>query len=160
VAWHSLRSAEDFWAHAAAGRWAWQHREVPRQTLFLWSASEPWVAHSWLSSLVFYGLAALGDGGAPWAAPAFVSLMAALPFARLGCLWPRRVASPSLLLVAFVLAIQASAVRFRARPELFTSLFFCVLLVFLVHWAESARAGPDAPLPPRDRRRALALLLV
>src|SRR5262249_27865674 len=132
TAWHPLRSAEDFWAHAAVGRWIWQQHEVPRHTLFLWSDAQPWVAHSWLSQLAFFALAVLDEGGDRyWVTPVFVALLVAMPFALLGWLWGRRAGARSLMLVAFALAIQASVTRFRARPELFTAVFYSCLLALL-----------------------------
>src|SRR5947209_1225012 len=56
LVWRPLSGFEDFWAHAAVGRWCWQARAVPHQTLFLWTADEEWVYHHWLCQLVFYGL--------------------------------------------------------------------------------------------------------
>ncbi len=58
--WHPLPSRFDFWAHAAVGRWIWETGHVPDHTLFLWTASEPWIYHSWLSQLIFFGLTNVG----------------------------------------------------------------------------------------------------
>src|SRR5947207_1388437 len=55
-AWCPLPGSDDFWAHAAVGRWIWQNGQVPDHSLFLWTASEPWVAHSWLGELALYHL--------------------------------------------------------------------------------------------------------
>src|SRR5262249_39571733 len=80
-AWRPLRPGDDFWSHAAVGRWIWQHGQVPHQTLLLWTPAQPWIAHSWLSELTFFGLlAAGGPRGGPYLALAFTALMAALPF--------------------------------------------------------------------------------
>src|SRR5688572_28751949 len=55
-AFHPLSGEIDTWAHAAIGRWIWQNGQVPQQTLIIWVADPiPWVAHSWLSQLLFYG---------------------------------------------------------------------------------------------------------
>ena len=63
IAWRPLRGADDFWVHAAIGRWIWQHGQIPHETLFVWGAKPiPWIYHSWLSQLGFYGLLSAGPG--------------------------------------------------------------------------------------------------
>src|SRR5690606_7311378 len=62
--WRPLTGSEDFWAHAAVGRWIWQHAAAPQQTLWLWSTPPiEWIAHSWLSQLVYFGV--MRTGGVP-----------------------------------------------------------------------------------------------
>jgi hypothetical protein len=45
----------DFWWHLAAGRWIAENGSVPRVDPFTNTAGgEPWVAHEWLSELIFW----------------------------------------------------------------------------------------------------------
>ena len=82
-AWHPLMGFDDFWAHAGVGRWIWQQGRIPQETLFLWSAKIPWIAHSWLTQLTFYGLmAAGGTHYGPYLVVTFTVLMAMLPVSR------------------------------------------------------------------------------
>ena len=72
--------------HAAVGCWIWQHGQARSHTLFLWSDSEPWIAHSWLSELVLYGLLAAG-GESPqfYLLHAFTCTLVVLPVFLLCC---------------------------------------------------------------------------
>jgi hypothetical protein len=149
-AWCPLVGSDDFWAHAAVGRWIWQHGDVPRHTLFLWSATEPWVAHSWLGELGLYALLAVG--GTRLVQIVTLAVVAA-PFVLLFCLWRRYAPISTLTTVAFGLAITASSTRFEARPEVLTGLFLGCLLAGLIHWSEPT---PD----PRDGSRWRVALLV
>ncbi|MBV9123615.1 MAG: hypothetical protein JO112_09675 [Planctomycetes bacterium] len=139
---HWVSGAEDCWAHAAVGRWIWEHRQVPRHTLFLWtvSNSEPWVAHAWLSQLMTYGI--LQTGGTALVRVLTV-LLAALPFILLWWCWSRESRVHSLTAVLFWIGILASAIRFSARPELVTALFLTLLLVFLMRWSARPTLPPS-----------------
>jgi hypothetical protein len=153
LAWRPLYGNLDFWALAAAGRWAWQNGQVPRHTLFLWTASEPWVAHHWLTQVLFYGLTNLGgERNYPYAVLAFTVALVALPFALVWRLGGRRERLPSWLAVPFALGVEASSMRYQTRPELFTALFLTCLLAFLVAWH-----GRGAGAPVRWRSAALVL---
>lgn len=126
--WRPLTGAEDFWAHAAIGRWIWEHQTVPRHTLWLWSTPDvEWIAHSWLSQLVYFGVMRLGGASGVLA---FTVVLAALPFVWFWKLWARRGKITALTPVFFALAIWCASVRFQARPELFTAIFLSVLLLF------------------------------
>src|SRR5207247_607574 len=78
----------DFWAHAAVGRWVWQTGQVPDRTLFLWTASEPWVYHGWLSQVTFFGLT---NAGSPqtnaYVVLAITAVLVAFPFALIWWVW-------------------------------------------------------------------------
>ncbi len=154
--WRPLGGGYDFWAHAAVGRWIWDHAQVPTRSLFLWSADDPWVAHSWLSQLFFYGLMAPGEllfkgrGLGPYIVEFFTLAMVLLPFALLWKLWRRQATSSIFKPLLFALAIWCSAPRFQPRQELFTALFLVVLLAYLIAWsqnrmgdAQSLKRSPD-----------------
>lgn len=129
-----LSGAVDTWAHAAIGRWIWEHGQVPQQSLFLWGA-EPirWIAHSWGSQLWFYALLRMLG---PHGVIAFTVLMVASVFALLWREWARHATPGTLAVSVFVLAIWCSAPRFHARPELFTALFLAILLIYLTRRTE------------------------
>jgi hypothetical protein len=136
--WRPLTGGEDFWAHAAVGRWICENRMVPHQTLFLWSAAEPWTAHPWLSQVLFYGLTAIGpDHFLATVILAFTAVLVAVPYIMAWRVAARRAPVSSWMIVPFSLAIIVNFSRYQARPELFTTLLLSCLLVFLIHWSES-----------------------
>lgn len=130
---------DDVWAHAAVGRWIRQHQQIPRQTLFLWTVHEPWVAHSWLSDVTFYGL--LAADSTTDLVRAFTASLTVLTFALLWWFWQRRGRITSLTALLFLLAITAATARFNPRPDLFSSLFITLLLLFLIARTESPAAA-------------------
>lgn len=128
-AWRPLEGGFDFWAHAAVGKWIWLNRAIPRETLFLWSEpGTPWVAHSWLSELLFFGL--LTQGGPLWVA-ILNAMMVVLTFSVLWILWKREGAYTFWVPMLFALAIWISAPRFQPRQELISALFLALLVAFL-----------------------------
>jgi len=142
-AWRPLSGGDDVWAHAAIGRWIVEHQQVPRETLFLWSVPpQPWVYHSWLSQVIFYLPLSLGD-------TVGVNLLLLLTagsvmavFAMLWRLWRTRINAVSLWMpLVFALALYASSLRFRPRPELFSAFFLTLLLCLLWRQTRSRRAG-------------------
>jgi hypothetical protein len=141
LGWRPLPANSDFWGHAAVGRWTWQSGRAPDHTLFLWTASEDWVYHSWLFQLLSYGLTTMGGPGTtPVLAITVVTLIVLLCYAIVWLCWRRHGRLSAWLAVPFVLAVKAASPRFEARPELFSALFLCLLLAFLAAW--SAAPGP------------------
>jgi hypothetical protein len=142
-AFRPLSPEDDFWAHASIGRWIWNHQQIPTHTLFVWGGYKPdWIAHSWLTQLVFYGVL---QGGGGWTAqgatssgtgPLVVVLCTiatvALVFYRLWRLWSRYSEPGIVALVLFALGIFAASLRFHPRPELFSAVFLTILLCHLI----------------------------
>jgi hypothetical protein len=125
--------AVDTWAHAAVGKWIWDNGRVPDRTLYLWSADQPWVAHSWLAQLAFYGLVSAG-GDEPDGPLRLVTMAAcALTFGLIWRMWARHAPTAVWAALVFAFVIQYAAPRFRPRPELFTALGVTVLLLYLHH---------------------------
>ncbi len=154
----------DFWAHAAVGRWIWNHKSVPTHSLFLWSAEGfPWIAHSWLSQLFFYGLIESGGGWTPRgntsvgtgpiAVVVFTTVVACVVWTLLWRLWNRRSwsfvvrgARVPIVFVSplfFATAIWVAAPRYQPRQEMLTALFLTVLLSYLIE--------RHAPFQPKAR---------
>lgn len=139
-AWRPIDGGQDFWFHAAVGRWIVGHGGVPHHTLFLWSATLPWVYHSWLSEIGIYGLMALGgERWGPVFALAALTALVGATFGLLWRLWTRERRAGGVALFFFAAAIEAANQRFQARPDQVSALFFAVLLVFLVHWTQRPR---------------------
>ncbi len=160
----------DFWAHAAVGRWVWNHKAFPEYSLFLWSVDRfPWVAHSWLSQLFFYGLIQAGGGWTPQGhtsvgtgpivVMAFTTIIACCVWALLWRLWSRNswsfykrgkngsveyVPIAFLTPVIFAMAIWVSAPRYLPRQEMLTALFMTVLLTYLIERRPARAIANDA----------------
>lgn len=146
LSWRPLNADDDFWAHAAVGRWMWEHRAWPSESLFLWS-SEPtlWIAHSWGAQSVFYALMQAGGGwnagvnvsGAassgfgPLVAVAFTCGVITLCYALLWHWWNRHARAGTVAVLLFSVAFFVGGLRFHPRPELFTALLWTMLLIFL-----------------------------
>jgi hypothetical protein len=131
-AWRPIEGGFDFWAHAAVGKWIWTHEQPPRVGLFLWSEpNTPWVAHSWLSELLFFTV--FSYGGARLVV-ILTALMAALTFFLLWRVWRQQAPMGFWVPLVFALAIWVSAPRFNPRPELFSALFLVLLVAFLIAW--------------------------
>src|SRR5947209_6444234 len=83
--WYPLDNGNDFWAHAAIGRWIVTHGSVPHHALFLWTSQQPWIAHSWLSEVCMYAVTRVGGDGVG----AVLALLSAVAFAvtAFGMIW-------------------------------------------------------------------------
>jgi hypothetical protein len=134
-AWNPLDAESDFYAHAAIGRWMIQHHQIPAHSLFLWSFSVPWVAHSWLSEILMYRMMATwGPGSAVW----FAAWMIAVTFLAL-FLYGRGRHMSALVPLLFGISILASQPRYLPRPDLFTDLFTVVVLILILEWPRVSR---------------------
>ena len=50
---------DDFYLHTEMGRWIVTHKEIPYIAVGSWYGEEanlPWIAHEWLSQVLFYEL--------------------------------------------------------------------------------------------------------
>ena len=126
---------DDFWNHAAVGRWILENRQFPHETLFLWTAKQEWVAHSWGTQLFFGLLMRAGGVWGPRLALAFGVVMVCAVYFLLWQLWQKHQEQSRFSLfgpILFLLAIGGSVGRYAVRPELFTALFLTILIVYLV----------------------------
>jgi hypothetical protein len=130
--WRPLTAQDDFWSHAAVGRWIAEHGRAPHETLFLWSASEPWVGHSWLSQLAFHGLTTTApDEQVPFVVLTVTAALVAAPYLIVWRLWTRHSRVSTGMFLVFAVAVLANFRRYQTRPELFSILFLALLLAFL-----------------------------
>src|SRR5262249_18900438 len=144
--WRPLSAQDDFWSQAAVGRWICENRAVPHETLFLWSASEPWIFHSWLTGVVFYGLTVSGpDDRVPHLLQPFTGVLVVIPYLLAWRVWARHSRITSWMVVPFALGIVANFHRYQTRPELFTALLLSCLLVLLIGWSGPLRTTQEDP---------------
>jgi hypothetical protein len=157
--WRPLDANQDFWAHAAIGRWIWQTGHVPSQSLFLWTSSQPWVYHSWLSQVTFFGLTNVGGPEIfPKVVLVLTAVLALAPFALACWMWTWGGRVSSWMLIPVLVAIQALSIRFQARPELFSEVLLALLVTFLVAWSRAPALDSTGRLSRRDKIGALVML--
>jgi hypothetical protein len=155
LVWRPILGWCDFWAHAAVGRWVCENGRTPDRSLFLWTADEPWVYHSWLTQVIFYGLTCVGGPDSrPAVVLGFTIAVVLAPFALAWGVWCRTARPTCWMAIPFVLALEGTALRFQTRPEMFTALFLSLLLVWL-----GLRRAPEPDRPLRRRLGGLALVL-
>lgn len=153
-AWQPLGGGDDFWAHASIGRWILEHRQIPHQTLFLWSENIPWIAHAWGTGVIFALLMRIGgESGGPYLAQILNLILCAAPFALLWRFWRKSAPFSALMPPLFVLAIWSGSARFHPRPEIFTALFLTLLFLFLIQW-------PRQKSPPEGQIAGVLLMFV
>ena len=120
--WLLLREAGDI---VASG-------EIPRVDHYsAVAAGRPYLAHEWLSGLVFLGIFKLGGG------QALTVFRALMMLAMLLLLWfSLEKRARSFVLTAPMLALAAYIILLRVfvRPHIFTLLFLCIWVFSLEHW--------------------------
>ena len=146
--WQPLRGIDDFWAHAAIGRWIAQNGQVPDQTLFLWGPGTPtaWVYHSWLSQLLFFKC--LHNVSLETGATRALLLTVAVALVILvwmWIVWARRARISVLTPFLFIMMLWCFSPRIHPRPELFSSLFLVMLMTFLLLWTERRDVSENNP---------------
>lgn len=119
----------DYFWHLSAGRWMALHRALPlRETFSFTLSGHPWMDFEWGSQLLFYGAHLVAGFWGAWLFKAALLLSSAAFLSRaLGAEPLRRAA---LLGVWWTAALSAA----DARPELFSLVFFCLLLCGLEAW--------------------------
>jgi hypothetical protein len=128
----------DTFLHIAAGNWIWAHGSVPPTDPFSFTfRGAPWVAHEWLSELIFAGtFAALGWVGVVAATATAVALAFGLLVQYLGYFLPR-----SGVLLAIMSSFLLLAPHLVARPHV---LAMPVLVAWII-CLERARVRSEAP---------------
>lgn len=145
----------DFWWHLASGRWIWEHGALPREDPFDFTSKvfaagrypRFMLTQYWLAQVSLYAAYLLGG------LKGVVLLRAAVFTGLFFCLYRlvRRTDASVLLGTGLVaLAVQAVArelVYIADRPQMWSSLFFVVLLLLLENLRDGRRWAAFA-LPP------------
>ena len=109
------------------------------------AAGRPYLAHEWLSGLVFFGIFNLGAG------QALTVFRVLIMMAILLLLWfslERRARSFFLTAPLLALVVYTILERMFVRPHIFTLLFLCVWVFSLEHWRRRRHLGYLIPLVP------------
>ena len=136
--WRQLAS-QDLYNNAAIGGWVWAHKQLPRETLFLWTAHQPWIAHSWLGDLCFYAVMANGGIVGNTLALLLTTMLCWAVLLLLWNEWERHGGTTILMPIAFGLALQCSGPRLEPRADRFSDLCLAIILVLLLRRGERNR---------------------
>ncbi len=132
----------DTWWHMRAGQTMWQSRALLTTDPFSHTqAGAPWINHSWLAQLLWYGLLALGG----W--PAVSLGLAALVTGAFGLAWRQGEGNRYVRAFAVVLGAIASSLVWAARPQM-VSFLLAALTAFLLARFKQGRGKllPGLPL--------------
>jgi hypothetical protein len=118
----------DFYHHVNTGRYIVETHQLPNLDTFSHTANNlPWVAHSWLSGLIFYLI--LQNFG-EFAISIFGALLAVFTFVIFYLLLRSYKASKIASIITTALTAVMVSTRWPQRPEIFTyPLVICILLV-------------------------------
>ena len=117
----------DTWWHLAAGRWILQHRAIPHQDPFSFSAAgKPWIAHEYLFEILMFWLHRWGGFAALTLANAVLLMMAFWLVAQ--CIPGRR----TLAYAVTLLAVCSAHPAFALRPQS-VSIFFGAAFLWIIH---------------------------
>lgn len=125
---HPFDENGDFYHHINTGKYILQNHSFPHQDIFTHPFyGREWIAHSWLSGVIFYSIFKLWAGvGISF----IVSLVAVLTFILLYKLIRSYKASKSATLLTLAFIVAPVAIRFPQRPEIFSyPLLIALLLV-------------------------------
>jgi hypothetical protein len=124
----------DLWWHIRTGAWIVQTGHIPHTDSFSYTrAGSPWVAHEWLSEVVFYEISRyLGTAG-------LILFAAVVTTAGFLIVYWRCRAKPHWAAAAVALGALAAAPAWGVRPQMFTFLFASILLWILEHGQDRPR---------------------
>lgn len=118
--------SHDLWWHLAAGRLVLQHGWLPSRNLFSFTAPEhPWVAHEWLSEVLF---AAIYDHIGPSALVLLKALVIAAAFTLVAHTGRLESGNTGCAAAAAAAGATASQFTFDIRPQTFTYLMLAACL--------------------------------
>ncbi|OIO98900.1 MAG: hypothetical protein AUJ92_00555 [Armatimonadetes bacterium CG2_30_59_28] len=136
----------DFWTHMRTGKWIVDHRAVPWENLYMYTAEGyPWINHSWLTGIAFYGLWEIGG---PAAEQLTLVLLLAASYVVLYVFYRRSGAPGWLGLLIFATGIATARSRYDLRPEMFSGVLVAGFLYYLFEFKSGRRTNlwPVVPL--------------
>jgi len=134
----------DFWWHLRTGQLIEQTKEIPRVDPFSFSANgKPWVAHEWLSEILFFQLYKLGSY--QLLIPVFALIItASFLFTYLRC--PKE-SKPYVAGFTLLLGVLTALPPLGVRPQMMTFLFTGIYLYLLDRYRKYEKIGTLIPLP-------------
>jgi hypothetical protein len=123
-------SDADFWFHLKTGQYIFATGSIPRTELFSFTFHGiPWVAHGWLSGVLFYAVYSLG-GLKP-----LIFIFALLTAVAFWIAFKRANSHPFFAGVAVLVAVWTALPNIGVRPRVFTILFASIYLALLGRFA-------------------------
>lgn len=134
----------DTWWHLRAGQDIISSVSIPRQDSYSYTAAgKPWVAHGWLSEVIFAGV--YSSGGLPLLI--FLNaLIITVTFGLLGTILLRKGLSILGTVALLSLAVISSVDFWLVRPQVFTYLLFTFYLFVLEGYRQSHNKPKVLPL--------------
>ena len=116
----------DFWWHLETGNWIVENFSIPKTDPFSQTKfGEPWIAHEWLSEVIFYGIFKIGGLG-------LLSILFSIVItASFALSYSRSDGKPYLAGFVTILGALASAPLWGVRPQMISLLFFSGFLLLL-----------------------------
>jgi hypothetical protein len=132
----------DMWWHLSAGKLILQNHAIPHADPFSFTAAgKPWVAHEWLSDIIFYSAYSLvGSAGLLLLVALVQTLAFWFAYARSGGNQIARI-------VALGLGLWAATPIFSVRPQIFTYLFAATFLFVLTRFLQAGNYKSLIVLP-------------
>lgn len=136
----------DFWWHLKTGQYILETGSIPREEIFSYTkAGEPWIAHEWLSEIVFYSIYRFSGFPGIILFRAllilFIFLLVFKTTLRRANLISGERGNTALTSALIVLAVIAFSVGWTPRPHFFSYLLFALCLEILegYRWREKNR---------------------
>ena len=121
----------DFWFHLKTGEYILNTGLIPKQELFSFTSfGSPWIAHGWLSGLIFYVM---------YSKTGFYPLMALFALLTTLAFWIVFKRSHGHLLIragGALVATWAAMPNLGVRPRVFTLLFASIFLFILADYVK------------------------
>ncbi len=120
----------DFWWHLKTGQYIIQNRTIPKVDLYSFTNyGKPWVAHEWLSEVIFYIVySRLGFNS-------LIFIFAVLTALAFWIAFRRSNSHPFIGGAAALLGVWTVLPTIGVRPRVFTLLLASMYLALLVHYA-------------------------
>lgn len=135
----------DLWGHVRFGQDMLAAGAVRVPDVYSFTSDRPWINHEWLAEIVMaLSFDAFGPVGLNALRLGIIAIVLALVWRRLRTAGVERLA-------VFLLAVAALGIFLRVypvRPQLFSVLFFAVLLSLLTRVDDTASARPLIAVPP------------
>ena len=125
---------EDFWFHLKTGQYIFATGSIPRTELFSFTFSGiPWVAHGWLSGVIFYAVYSVAG------LKTLIFIVALLTAIAFWIAFKRANSHPFFAGVALLLAVWTALPNLGVRPRVFTILFASIYLALLGRFARGVK---------------------
>lgn len=134
----------DFWWHLRTGQYIVQTHSIPHHDIYSFTnPGKPWIAHEWLSEVIFYGIyRGLGWGG-------LIVLFGVVIGSAFALAYFRSPGRPYVAGLAVLLAAVSTYPTWGVRPQMFSLLLTSIFLFLLLRKKEDGRPeGQWWWLPP------------